>query len=1111
MSCLAGNTSETMKRIVLLFLSAIMMVAVVSAQNPDVESRLKSKFSQVQYYKECGGWYFISYSRDGQTLYGFADKQGNVIASDAYKYKLHKGFIELYILDKQKEAIHNQWKAEYTQYRNQLTEYKRVEAEYEATLNAYNVNVSAARTEAERRYKLAVDAAMKKAEYENKQAAARNSGGGVLGAVLSGLSAGLNTVSAASSVKFEPYFEQVKAERGLLVEPSKPYNPVPTEPKEPSNGYEWRKFCLLQPCPYDYIDFDKISEAEGFAQVSKDGKHGLVDAYMREVVPCDNPMPVQLTWDSDNVGQLITKDGYGIMDKTGKIVVKPQYSIMKRSNSNYIVRKGDFHGLIDARGQVKIPFKFKKIAETKNGEFFCTTDAGVGIYTSSYEELYPCQFQALSLGTINGKRYLKVKNKGLWGVVDFNTGTQLLPMQYSEINLCQISKDENGFEVVKNDKKGIYSDRGIIILPPKFESISVCENGNFEVKNGSSVGLYSSMGFEIIPIDKYKGYKPLSLEMFDVCDVNSGQHGVYIISGQEIVPCKYERITYCNANDTKFFKAEKAGNLIGIVSLLGEEMFPFVSASDCELVKDVVIIRRLDKKWHSRYGVCDFNGNELIAAKLKKKPYDKIEELYKKDKTGEIVSVGETKIGVLKASADNVIKALTEYTLKMSSFSYFAQNYVERLINEWQVRGEFEKKEDWLRRVNNETRQQKVFALTRDAQSDYIEKYTKHLPADKVEIVGQYDPDNETFRIHSSYSAQDLLVQVAPEDAQDFKTNFASATAKPIFFVENDYLGLAEYQFTTPSGKMYKYSNQASLNYMVANVDYNFDEIVIDASASNNNGPRGKQVISSSSMNIGTSDVDVAIPRASVESTDTYALIIANELYSNEKNVDYAFNDGQIFREYCIRALGIPEKNVQFRANATLNDMRFDVNWLKQMANVTGGDAKFIVYYAGHGMPDDSMKDSYLLPVDGYSADVNSGYKLSELYNTLSNLPAENVTVYLDACFSGSQRSGDVMASVRGVAVTPRIAKPKGNLMVFAATSGKETAQPYHEKHHGLFTYFLLKKIKEHNGTLRFGDLEKYVKTEVQKVALSSVGRKSQTPTVQASESLADWKTIVVK
>ena len=108
------------------------------------------------------------------------------------------------------------------------------------------------------------------------------------------------------------------------------------------------------------------------------------------------------------------------------------------------------------------------------------------------------------------------------------------------------------------------------------------------------------------------------------------------------------------------------------------------------------------------------------------------------------------------------------------TFSFFAKNYVERNINEWQKKGEFEKSDDWKKRVNKNTLNQRVFALTKEAQDIYIKDFMRVMPADKTYIVGDYDPDHETYRIHSDYSKSDILVQVPSNDALEFKTTFAS-------------------------------------------------------------------------------------------------------------------------------------------------------------------------------------------------------------------------------------------------------------------------------------------------------------------------------------------------
>ncbi len=47
---------------------------------------------------------------------------------------------------------------------------------------------------------------------------------------------------------------------------------------------------------------------------------------------------------------------------------------------------------------------------------------------------------------------------------------------------------------------------------------------------------------------------------------------------------------------------------------------------------------------------------------------------------------------------------------------------------------------------------------------------------------------------------------------------------------------------------------------------------------------------------------------------------------------------------------------------------------------------------------------------------MRTGYSLEELYATLGEYPSESVTLFLDACFSGAKREGDMLASARGVA-----------------------------------------------------------------------------------------------
>ncbi len=303
-----------------------------------------------------------------------------------------------------------------------------------------------------------------------------------------------------------------------------------------------------------------------------------------------------------------------------------------------------------------------------------------------------------------------------------------------------------------------------------------------------------------------------------------------------------------------------------------------------------------------------------------------------------------------------------------------------------------------------------------------------------------------------------------------------------------------------------KHSENYALN---PNGDNNQPNLV----AKSNNGNSQKQTISNITIArpeaslVGQieSDVDKDIPETGHQQNNTFALIIANENYQDVAQVPNALHDGQIFAEYCEKTLGIPKENIKYVADATLNGIQRQLNWLTQVMEAFEGDAHVIFYYAGHGIPDESSKSAYLLPVDGFGTDVSSGYSLDKLYAELGSKPAKSVIVLLDACFSGANRDGKMLTSARGVAIKVKQNTPQGNIVVFSAAQGNQTAYPYKEKGHGLFTYYILKKLKETKGKISLGELSEYVTTEVRKRSIIT-NSKLQNPTTSPSSSAKNWK-----
>jgi len=259
------------------------------------------------------------------------------------------------------------------------------------------------------------------------------------------------------------------------------------------------------------------------------------------------------------------------------------------------------------------------------------------------------------------------------------------------------------------------------------------------------------------------------------------------------------------------------------------------------------------------------------------------------------------------------------------------------------------------------------------------------------------------------------------------------------------------------------------------------------------------------------SDVDINIPKSNRINENIYAVIIGNEDYSSrqpnlskESNVPYANNDAEIFYEYSTKTLGIPEINITFLRDATTSEINQAIDKLTLLAKLKGGNAKLIFYYAGHGLPDQSSKNQYLIPVDVSSSNIQFVISVNDLIKKLNEYPCEQVTIILDACFSGGARNKSLL-SYRGIKITPKDLILKGNLVIFSSSSDDEVSQSYPKQNHGMFTYYLLKKLQETKGNTTYEELAKYLE---ENIMLQSVliNNSLQTPSIKISpEVINEW------
>jgi FKBP-type peptidyl-prolyl cis-trans isomerase len=264
-----------------------------------------------------------------------------------------------------------------------------------------------------------------------------------------------------------------------------------------------------------------------------------------------------------------------------------------------------------------------------------------------------------------------------------------------------------------------------------------------------------------------------------------------------------------------------------------------------------------------------------------------------------------------------------------------------------------------------------------------------------------------------------------------------------------------------------------------------------------------------------SSEVDKNIPVSATKKSNAYALVIGNEDYtryqsglSSEANVEFAKNDANVFAQYAERTIGIPKENIVLLTDAIGSKMRAEIERVVKMAQLSKGEIYF--YYAGHGLPDEASKEAYIMPVDISGSDIQAAIKLNELYKKLCSPGIQKATVFLDACFSGGGRLEGLVAA-RAVKIAPKADALPSNILVFTASSGAQISLPYKEKQHGMFTYYLLKKMQDSKGETTMKDLADYVKQNVPLQSLK-VNSKEQSPNVLIGTGLiSTWEIISFK
>lgn len=642
------------------------------------------------------------------------------------------------------------------------------------------------------------------------------------------------------------------------------------------------------------------------------------------------------------------------------------------------------------------------------------------------------------------------------------------------------------FYYLQDGKEGVSDSSGKMLIPCIYSSVRFRSEDNlFYVKiespNRKLEGAINRSGKLIVPCEYASVYYKSEERIYYVKKntINGELEGVLDSQGKLIVPCEYSSVSYYSEDRLYFVKKRTAnGELEGVLNNQGKMIIPCEYTSVYYDSED--ILYKVSKRNHEGEleGILDVQGKLIVPCEYSSVSYYAEDGLYyvkKKSAYGELE-------GVLNNQGKMIVPC--EY-----ASIYFREDDKQFCVKKKVDGEEQEGILDFQGKLIVPCEytsvyyysEDKVFRATKTRNGQEL----KGLISETGNIIVPCDYRSLCLAAHDIYLVQDVngkygyyaqgkeIIPCIYDNAKVFVNDHAKVTKDGVVSLIANPLKDSSFMVELAQSKSKKGGGPVQSRYPAPN-----------------------------------SDVDTNIPRSATKHDNKFAIIIANENYEVSP-VPYALNDGRKFKQYCTEALGIPESNAFIYEDATYGNLISAVDKIKNLSDAYDGDADFILYYAGHGVPDEASKSAYLLPVDGSVSDIkHTAYSLKKLYSELSTLKANRIVFFIDACFSGAKREDEMLLAGRGVAIKVNDEIPQNKMVVFSASTGSETAHQLTEKTHGLFTYYLLKAIQADGGNVTLGSLSESVTKNVKRQSVV-INSKKQTPTVIPSAALGDeWTQI---
>lgn len=164
---------------------------------------------------------------------------------------------------------------------------------------------------------------------------------------------------------------------------------------------------------------------------------------------------------------------------------------------------------------------------------------------------------------------------------------------------------------------------------------------------------------------------------------------------------------------------------------------------------------------------------------------------------------------------------------------------------------------------------------------------------------------------------------------------------------------------------------------------------------------------------------------------------------------------------------------------------------LNNLVNSLSSDDKLLIYYAGHGIFDKEADKAYWLPVDSESTNNSEWIIADSITSSLKKIPAKQVLVISDSCYSGTLSRGITINSIKNentrINYLKKLMDKESRILI--SSGGDEPVADGGGNGHSIFANVFLEALKGMDKKI-FTSEELFVGYIKEKVA----GKSDQTP-----------------